>query len=106
MLHEYPLGVVVSFGEYFFDFHIHLLGSALAAITLKSAVGTGKEEAILAMSTMSQADALAHSEDANHLTRNCGGVLQIVLGPGCHFAKYDLLSRAATQHAANAVQEL
>jgi hypothetical protein len=57
------------------------------------------------ITAMSQADAVAHSIDADHLPGQSGGAFEVVFGAGGDFIENDILGGATPEHAADPVQQ-
>src|ERR1043166_2975358 len=85
---------------------INRLSGLLAAIALERPVHAGQIHCARPLRATRQPDTLAHPEQTNHLAGQRRCVLQVILRAGGHLLEDNLLRRAATQHAANAVQQL
>src|SRR5262245_53797901 len=98
MLNNNLLCFGIGLVQYRLNFHVNLLGGSFATIPLKGTICSGQKSSILSLSTAHETNALAHAEQADHLTSQSGRVFEIVFRAGCHFVKDDLLSRTASEH--------
>src|SRR5882762_7688140 len=106
MLLQDFFGFVIGAVEDAFDFGINFLSSEFAAVALERTLSAGQVESVLALGDTDEANTLAHAEEAHHLAGDGGGMFEIVLGAGGNLVQNDIFGGAATEHAANAVEEL
>src|SRR6266481_4650211 len=106
MAGENRFGFIIGASEDFLDLSVDELGSLFAAIALEGAVHAWQHEAVLLLSAAGEADGFAHAEKTNHLAGQGGSMFEIVFRAGGHFVEDDFFGRTATEHAANAIQQL